>query len=171
MPNLVGRMTLALSSTLLLAACQSAPDRPDRDGEAPRAITTVAPLSLVLVGLDADQDQGLTRQELDDGLGALFRGADIDGDGQLNMAELGDWFARHLGSPYPVPGRLAFDPNGDQAVTSAEFGSVLSNAFTRMDQNGDGVVLRSEMIREVTLGAGRNRQARGGRGRGGGRPR
>ena len=170
MHGLPGAATLALCSTLLLTACQSGPDRPGPGRDAARSVTSAAPISLVFVELDQNRDQSLSRTELEAGLAALFSAADQNGDGALSPGELRAWFIRHLGSEYPVPGRLAFDPDGDNSVSLSEFSAVFSNAFTRMDADGDDVLVRSEMVRELSLGGGGERARRGqSAGRGGGR--
>ena len=165
-----GAIALTLFSTLLLTACQSGPDRPGPGRDAARSVTSAAPISLVFVELDQNHDQNLSRTELEAGLAALFSAADQNGDGALSPGELRAWFIRHLGSEYPVPGRLAFDPDGDNSVSLSEFSAVFSNAFTRMDADGDGVLVRSEMVRELSFGGGGERARRGqSAGRGGGR--
>lgn len=110
----------------------------------PRQI--VQPIALVLSSYDADLDAQLTRVEADAGMARAFAAADEDGDARLNGAEINAWLVSQMGSPYPVPGRLAFDPDGSQSVTPDEFAFVLNAAFTRLDANSDDILTRDELV-------------------------
>ncbi|MEO1037956.1 MAG: EF-hand domain-containing protein [Pseudomonadota bacterium] len=167
---------LCVASTalaLVLGACASSqspsPER-GQPGQPMRPMAVFAPVALVLSNLDADQDAQLTRAELDGGIGPLFDSADANGDGALSRPELSAFSLAHLGSAFPVPGRIAFDPDQNASTSPEEFRSVFERAFDRFDTNGDGIVTRPDMLIEFNpaerraRGGGERRQA-GGRGR------
>ncbi len=169
--------TSIMGGLVLLTACQTGPEARStaRDGGSPpdarQGQIVASPIALVFVGLDHDHNQRVTLIELETHLPTLFERSDKNASGGLDAAEIRAFFIRHLGSEYPVPGRLAFDPNGNQLVDQSEFIAVFTDAFARMDANGDDELAREEMLRELRMGTGRarGRGGRGGSGRGGGR--
>lgn len=67
---------------------------------------------------------------------ALFRAADLDGDGFLDEAEL---------AADAIAAFVALDANGDGVLTPDELVGVSEAAFARIDSNGDGVISLDEV--------------------------
>ena len=167
--------TLILGAALAVTACANRPPERGRDsapGVNPaRAGGIVTPSALVVASFDADGDAVITPAEVRSGAERVFQASDQDGNGALSGIEISGFSQRHLGAAYSVPGRIAFDPNGDSVSTLDEFTSVWIAELTRLDANADGSVCREEMIRQVSLGQqgqGRPGGGRGGRGGPGG---
>ena len=116
---------------LFLTACASR-DEPPQSGEAMRPDRLggiVEPVGLDLSGLDQNQDAVVTMEEFNEGITSLFLGADHDGNGTLSTWEFRSFSETHLGSEYAVPGRLAFDPDGDSIIDSNSFEIVFAQQF------------------------------------------
>ena len=163
--------TLILGAALTVTACANhPPERGRRGGDAPgvnpaRVGGIVTPASLVVASFDADGDAVVTPAEVRTSAERVFLASDQDGNGTLSGIEISGFSQRHLGAAYAVPGRIAFDPNGDSVSTLEEFTSVWIAELTRLDANADGAVTREEMIRQVSMG--QSGQARPGGGLGG----
>lgn len=67
---------------------------------------------------------------------ALFRAADLDGDGSLDEAE----FAADV-----IAAFVGLDANGDGVLTPDELVGVSAATFARIDTNGDGVITLDEV--------------------------
>jgi hypothetical protein len=165
--------TLILAAALTVSACANRP--PERGNDAAPGVNParvggiVTPAALVVASFDANADAVVTPSEVRSGAEAVFRASDQDANGVLSGIEISGFSQRHLGAAYAVPGRIAFDPNGDSVSTLEEFTSVWIAELTRLDANADGSVSREEMIRQVSLGQqGQGRPGRGGRGGPGG---
>lgn len=179
-------MAIALAA-LLLAGCAAGPDRPgpaavggrgregaeaggEGIGEGSGEGWRVEPVALLLGDLDADRDRVVTRAELERAWRDLFRAADSDAGGGVTPLEYQGWSAAVLGTPDAAPGRLAFDPNGDGRIEPAEFEAGLVAAFARADSDGDGRVLRSELVSYIRAPRPAGRQGGGPGGAPGGMP-
>jgi Ca2+-binding EF-hand superfamily protein len=67
---------------------------------------------------------------------AMFRAADLDGDGLLDEAEL---------AADVIAAFVALDANGDGVLTPDELIGVSEATFARIDSNGDGVISLDEV--------------------------
>ena len=163
--------TVLLATALAVGACASPPrDRGqgDRDvgpGVNPaRAGGIVTPAGLVQASFDMDHDAVVTSSEVRDGAERVFVTSDQDANGVLSGIEITGFSQRHLGMAYGVPGRIAFDPNGDSVSTLDEFTAVWISELVRHDQNADSQVTREELIRQISISQGRPGRPTGGRG-------
>jgi len=165
------RGIIAASALMVLAACASGPRGPGelRAGGAPQvrsgligATHVVSTGGLLIAGFDANGDAAVDRAELAAGAARAFSAADADGSGGVTPVEHGNWAQIWLGSRSAVPGWITFDNNLDNDITPAEFNDTLDDLFTRLDQDKNGSVTRSELLSE--------RPARPRRGDGGERP-
>lgn len=170
--------TVILATALAVGACASPPrDRGQSGRDAGPGVNParvggiVTPASLVLASFDLDHDAVVTSKEVQDGAERVFVASDQDDNGVLSGIEITGFSQRHLGMAYGVPGRIAFDPNGDSVSTLDEFTAVWISELSRHDRNHDGEVSREELIRQVSMGQqgqGRPGGGRGGRGGPGG---
>jgi len=175
--------TLIFASALVVGACASPPAPRQNPSGDPRAAAFPAeqlgaiarPSALVLVSFDADRDGVVHSEDVAPGAQALFAMSDLDGDGDLRGVELQAFSERHLGAAYAVPGRFAFDPDGDGQIPLDAFIDGWMQVFNQADSNRDGQVVRAELVRQIDRAALQNQfrgQRRGqgrsaGRGRGG----
>lgn len=84
---------------------------------------------------------------------ALFRAADLDGDGALDEAE----FAADV-----IVAFLALDADGDGGLTPDELAGVRAATFARIDTDGDGVVTLDEVrLRKLSTFAAADRDLDG----------
>ena len=126
------------------------------------------PIALVLAGYDADHDGSLTRAELSVGGASEWVRMDRNADSTVSLIELSAWADTYLGSATARPSQLSFDRDGSGSISSREVMTQLEAEFATADKNGDGVVTRGELVRQLSLPS----QQMGGRGGpGGGRPR
>ncbi|MEO9969056.1 MAG: hypothetical protein ABJG15_04360 [Hyphomonadaceae bacterium] len=182
---------LALAGLLMLSACASSqPDqRPERGERGPRAgngagLTTVAlPIALLFATMDADQDRAVSATELEAGLNAEWAFADKDKSGSVSAIEFANWAGTSLGSQDTIPNRLSLDTDINGTVTETEFAEGMAAEFSKLDKNGDQLLVRSELLfvrppqafggqsgegrRQRPPGGGRGGRGGGGGGRGG----
>lgn len=131
---------------VLASACAGRPHGPPRgvnDGERAAA----APSALLIIGFDADADLAVTAAEVDAGGRREFARADRDADGVVSPFEYNAWAEAALGGLH-APRRLAFDSNVDNSITAAEFAAALQALMRSLDANGDGRIVRAELVRE-----------------------
>lgn len=121
------------------------------------------PLALVLVSYDTDRDGLVSIDELRIGASSEWGRMDVSGDGTVSSFDLSSWAETNLGSATARPGRLAFDTDGDGAISHAEVTALMLKEFGERDQNGDGALDRSELVSQLKLP---QFQQDGGRGRG-----
>ncbi|MBI1188734.1 MAG: hypothetical protein GC206_15620 [Alphaproteobacteria bacterium] len=146
--NTSARAVLVLIPALVVGACAGRPQGPPRApgaAEAERAMA--APNALLLTSFDADSDLEIDGGELDAGAVREFARADDDGDGALSPFEYNAWAEAALGGLH-VPRRLEFDSNVDNSITRAEFEAALRALMQAYDADGDGRIVRAELIRE-----------------------
>ncbi|WP_440957479.1 hypothetical protein ACFELO_09260 [Oceanicaulis sp. LC35] len=169
--------TLITAAALTVTACAGGPPEGRGAHEGAPGINParvggiVTPASLVVASFDASADAVVTAAEVRTGAERVFLASDQDSNGGLSGIEISGFSQRHLGAQHAIPGRIAFDPNGDAVTTLEEFTAVWIAEFTRLDTNADGAVTREEMIRQVSMspsGQGRPGGGRGGRGGPGG---
>lgn len=103
-----------------------------------------------LLGLDANNDGTLTRQEFDAGRAASFARLDADNNGQVTREEMraqrgerGEHRGRR-GGGHRGMGLDRADANNDGNVTREEFLARPTAMFARLDANSDGVISASE---------------------------
>lgn len=105
-----------------------------------------------LLGLDANNDGTLTRQEFDTGRAASFARLDANNDGQVTREEMraqrgerGEHAGRrgHRGGHRGM-GLERADANNDGNVTREEFLARPTAMFARLDANSDGVISADE---------------------------
>jgi len=173
-------LTIALvASGLTLSACATKPDRkgPPRDGDRPerqarQSGTFAQPVAMLLVGMDQNNDQLISRAEMELGVGAEW-GRFGRNPSATSFAQ---WSVNTLGSTDARPTFMNFDQDFNGVITEAEFKGEFDTIFAKTDKNKDGNLTRSEMIIAFEAPMGRAQQQQGGRGggergqRGGGRP-
>lgn len=130
-----------------LAGCASGGD----DGTGVRKAPLVGgkvlePSALILVGMDANQDFVINREELTAGAAASFAAADTNKSGTLTPVEHADWAAKWMGDRYASPGYMNFDANMDQGISPEEFSKELERLFAIYDQDHNGTVTRVELL-------------------------
>lgn len=150
------KTALACIGSLLLAGCASQPDRPsasvestngsDRTVQDLRGSQIATPVALFFAGMDANRDARVSSDELQSGLGDAFALGDSNQDGVLSAIEFLNWSELFLGAPYAQPSRLSFDVNQDTRVSSDEFSLAFAEIGSRLDRNGDGQLMRAEML-------------------------
>lgn len=116
-------------------------------GSRPAPLTeTAEPVALAFAGFDADQDGQTSRTEVDAALARTFAAADANRDGGLGYIEYAAWATTWLGSATALPGPYAIDANGDDSLSRDEFSEAFRRVVARLDRNGDGVLVRAELL-------------------------
>jgi len=93
---------------------------------------------------DENNDQTLSRQEVDAGLDSKLAGADQSGDGTLSLEEFETLWLERM-RPMMVDSFQFLDENGDAQVTRAELGEPVGSIYARLDRNNDGEITNEEM--------------------------
>lgn len=136
-----------LGAAAALCACASGGGRGHRDNEPIRALLSAD--ALMFVSFDSNNDLSVRSDELDAGLDREFVRADASHDGQLSPIEFQNWSAAVLGGAQLGPYRLDFDRNVDNAITRDEFDTEIRARFHDYDADGNGALVRSELVRLV----------------------
>ncbi|GHA97721.1 hypothetical protein GCM10009069_20820 [Algimonas arctica] len=175
----MARLTFLTTPAILIAlcsltACASGPKRgggPQGGGGGGQSSGVFAhPVGLYFVGHDTDNNRVTTLTELDAGI-------------KMDWAKFGrnpsatqfqSWSLNALGSGSAMPTFLSFDTNMNGVITESEFETRLIGEFNRLDKNGDGKLMRSELIFNVqqrnTEDRSQSKPSGGKKGQGGGRP-
>ncbi|NNU17168.1 hypothetical protein HK107_12625 [Parvularcula sp. ZS-1/3] len=127
------------------------------------------PESLFFAGMDQDSDGAVTQDEMILAGKAIFAAADGEGDGVLRPIEVSAMAETFFGTRNAPIGTSSFDRDSSASVSLSEFESFITKRFVELDENGDGILQRSELL--VTMQPPARGQAggqRGGGGRGGG---
>lgn len=137
-----------LAASLVLAACAG-------NGRGGPAMTMQPnqqispPVGLMLVGLDSNQDTIVSGEEINAGIAAMFELSDTDQSGDLTGIEFAQWSEKQLGNAQTTPGRLRFDRNQNNRISSDEFDSTIKAMVARFDRDGDGALARAELLMTV----------------------
>lgn len=134
-----------------LGGCASGSDA----GDGMRTTTLIGgkalePNALILVGLDANQDFVIDKEELTAGAASSFATADTNNSGTLTPIEHAEWATKWMGDRYASPGYMNFDANMDQGITPEEFSNELERLFAIYDQDKSGTVTREELLVFIT---------------------
>jgi hypothetical protein len=105
--------------------------------------------AMMLVSWDADGDLNITAAEIDAGIPREFTRADANGDGSLSPIEFQAWTNTVLGGGPMGPYRLDFDRNVDNTITREEFETEIRARVRDYDEDGNGVLTRSEFTHLV----------------------
>lgn len=105
-----------------------------------------APGALAIDRWDADHDGRVTLAEVRAGRASLFGSYDGNGDGVLDVAELGRGPGAAAGGGRNVL-RYGMDSNGDGVVTRAEYVDGSALWLQRMDSDRNGVLTASDFGR------------------------
>jgi hypothetical protein len=139
------------------------------------ATITASPVALAIAGFDRDGDLEVSRSEYDEQVQRSFVRGDRDQDGTIGLIELSAWAEVTLGNATALPGRFDFDRDGDDRISSGEFGAEFTRRFAELDKNKDSKLSRTELVTFVALpdGSLRRRERRMGtaQGESGRRPR
>ena len=148
-----GSFFLAMTS---LAACAGGPKPGEPNAGVGGEFTGVSahPIGLYFVGLDRNQDKVTTRAELAAGIKTDW----AKFDSNQSAASFQNWTVKAFGSRTALPSFLSFDSNLDGIVSKDEFETRLTEEFSRLDRDGDGQIVRSELVFTVQA------RQRGGRG-------
>jgi len=144
------------AAALIGAACATAScasggrDRGESIPNEPVRVLLSADALLYASG-DANGDLRIDAAERDAVIAREWARADGNNDGALTPIEFQEWVSVALGGSNAPPYRLDFDRNVDNSITREEFETELRSRFDDYDANDDGVVVRSEFIRETQL--------------------
>lgn len=105
--------------------------------------------ALLFIGFDTDFDLRVTEEELTAGIEREWTRADANRDGSLQPIEYQNWSNAALGGGQLPPYRLDFDRNVDNVITADEFRTELNARADDYDADGDGVLVRGDLIRTV----------------------
>lgn len=121
-------------------------DRPPAPMGATPPSLVVEPVAMMIAAFDQDQDGRVTRDELQRGVRHSFEAIDTAHAGSLGYIGFADWATRWLGDPNALPGAFETDANGDNRITLDEVQAKFAAIFKRLDRNGDGVLVRAELV-------------------------
>jgi len=152
-----------------LAACASRPEAGAPRDLLPQIVSQ--PTGLLFAGMDTNHDGDTTKAEMRAASPLIFARVDTDGSGAIRAIELQEFAATYLGTRDTPIGVEQFDRNADRQVNEAEMLGYLSRTFDAADENGDGLLQRSEFIKTVQPGIRGDRGQQGGPGGGGQRQR
>jgi len=110
-----------------------------------------SPVGLLFAAMDENKDVKISSEEILFGGKHLFTISDVDGDEALTPTEFGTLSEIYLGGTYSSPSRMQFDRNLDQKISLAEFQDTLEIFHKKLDENGDGQLVRSEMVMDLNL--------------------
>ena len=153
------RPILGLACVGLLQACASSsppPSEPGVNRVELRGALIARPIALYFASTDTNLDGIVELGELKARSAETFRTFDRDTNGRWSLVDHGDWSLTHLGAQYAVPSGLQTDTNGDGTISEGEFIETLEDAFTRMDKNADGRLIREEMVTALPVGRSRD---------------
>ncbi len=120
----------------------SGADRPAEISGNVRAL----PIALLFTGMDINRDKRVTRNEVITEIPREWQSLKPSFTNKVSAFKLIEWSKSALGSEDALPSRLSFDRNLDNQVSAEEFSERLLADFDRMDENGDGVLTREELI-------------------------
>jgi Ca2+-binding EF-hand superfamily protein len=159
-------VVLVFSLAALSAVCAADQDTPKK---APPAIEELLKLSPeeFIKQFDKNKDGVLTADELPPGLARAFERADANGDGKLDVKEVGELlkilkqrFSSATAEPGPamkaeIENRVKdilerMDTNKDGKISKEEAKGMVAENFERLDLNKDGFVDREELTKAVT---------------------
>lgn len=138
--------SLVLFIPLLALATMADARKEPEPAQPTRPTLSATPVAVMIAGFDSDGDTRVTRAEFDAGVERSFKSGDRDGDGLISLLELGPWSNAWLGNAYALPGQYDLDRDGDDKISPAEFRAEFARQFAAMDKDGDGVLVRSELI-------------------------
>jgi len=142
------KLAAVMGVACLAAACAGGGGPRENDREAPvRALMSAD--ALLFVSFDADGDLQTTTAEIEAGIAREFTRADTNRDGSLQPIEFQNWGNSALGGGYLGPFRLDFDRNVDNTITREEFEGEIRARAEAYDENEDGVIVRSDMVRRL----------------------
>lgn len=107
------------------------------------------PVGLFLSSVDTDRNTQITRAEVLAGLAESFKASDTNKDGFLRPIEFEEWSRTYLGSTNTTLGPLQFDQDQDGRIALKEFNATFDEIQTRLDQDKDGALARSELLVEI----------------------
>lgn len=123
--------------TLVLAACEAAPDTTAIDAQ--------------FDAMDADGDDRLSPKEHADGAREMFATMDADADGEVTAAEMDAASEAITGMPASPDDPTAaekiavIDGDGDGVLSAAEHAAGAASMFDTMDSDEDGYLSRTEL--------------------------
>lgn len=149
----------AAMACLGLAACATGGAGPAaRTGPGAGAAVIALPEAFLYIEADADGDRRLTKEEWDGYVAAAWTAA-AGGAEKIGLVAVRAWLQAAVGTE-EAGGLVAFDPDFDGAVTQAEFAAALAGRFDRQDADGDGDLVRAELVRAAPAGPARDRPQR-----------
>ena len=92
--------------------------------------------------LDADGDGKISLNEMSERQREFFADADADGNGALSKEEMR---AHRTGKRGERRAERFGDADGDGSITRAEYDAASADRFSKLDENGDGVISEDEM--------------------------
>ena len=102
------------------------------------------PGAMLMQQLDANEDDKLTRAEIDEAIRSRLASADKDGDGKLNLEEFQPVLVEIM-RPRIVDGFQFLDADGDAVITLEEIDRPMSRVVSRLDRNDDGELTSDEL--------------------------
>jgi hypothetical protein len=130
---------------LLLLLQAAAPAVPPAGPGQPPATMVVEPVAMAIAGWDADGDGRTTRAELEAGVRRSFAATAGGGDA-IGYIGYSDWAQRWLGDRNALPSPFEVDADADNRITAAELQAAMARVFARLDRDGDGALVRAELL-------------------------
>jgi Ca2+-binding EF-hand superfamily protein len=132
---------------LLLISAPAMAKKPAPPAEPTRPTISASPISVMIAGFDKDGDARVSRSEFEVGVARSFKSGDANGDGAISLIELTSWATNWLGNAYALPGLYDFDREGDDdRISEGEYRAEFDRRFKGLDQDGDGALVRAELI-------------------------
>jgi len=178
-------VVVALVCLSTAAFGQDEPKREGKDGQNPARRqqggdrAEMAQRMPLLLALDADKDGSISASEIENASKALAK-LDKDGDGALSPEELRPDFAAMARDGMPregqpgsngAPGKEMMarmfeqrDVDKDGKLSGDEIPERMQQNVSRMDENGDGAIDKSEMVKAMAKMGDRAGQGRGSKG-------
>jgi hypothetical protein len=135
-----------VAGAALLSACGTSNSRGPTNDPVRVLLSTDA---LLFGDFDTDGDYSVSTAEVEAGVTREFARADSNRDNGIGPIEFQSWANQVLGGAMTPPYRLDFDRNVDNIISAEEFRAELLARHASYDTDENGVVTRTELVRQV----------------------